>query len=329
MLTKRKVTIVIGIMLFLSWAPLPGYAGSKIPLKVTSQEGDPTSIMLAKQVIADYEKAHPEVEITFENVPPEEMTRRALAAAAAGDTQGVQLNYATFTFELVVKGLMEPLDDVIDTIGREDFVPASLLTWQNRNYLVPYFRTGTVLYTRTDLFREKGLKPPRTWSELLKAAETLTEKGPGGVVRRYGIVLPASRHPATLFAVIPFVWMKGGSMMAPDGKTVTWNSPAVIETLKWWKELAKYAPPGIGQYGYGEMMQLFYSDAVAMSMYGGRLLARTQEFNPKLLDVTLGVPLPTPTGNPREFAFQPLHDHSVRSRGARTSATPPTPPTSA
>lgn len=48
-------------------------------------------------------------------------------------------------------------------------------------------------------------------------------------------------------------------------------------------------------------MQLFYSGAVAMSMYGGRILARVQEFNPKPLDVTLGVPLPTPPGNPKEF----------------------------
>jgi ABC-type glycerol-3-phosphate transport system substrate-binding protein len=297
---KRVAFASLIIALALGWGVLPASA-AKVPLKVTSTEGDATSINLAKQAIADYQKLHPDVEIAFENIPTDQITRRALAAAAAGDTLGVQLTWSHLAYETVIKNLMEPVDDVINAIGRDDFFPATLLTWQERNYLIPYFRTGNVLYVRTDLFKEKGLRPPRTWDDLLKAAQALTEKGPDGKIKRYGIVFPASRHQGTQSFVFPFIWMKGGSVMGRDGRTVTWNSPAVIETLKWWKELAKYAPPGIGQYGWNEQMQLYYSDAVAMSLYGGRLLARVQEFNPKLLEVTEGIPLPTPTGDPKEF----------------------------
>jgi len=302
MTAKWAAPIVLGIAFVLVFAVGSGYGGAKIPLKVTSTEGDTASINLAKQAVADYMKLHPEVDISFENIPSDQITRRSLAAAAAGDTLGVELSWAHNTYELEARGLVEPLDDVIDAIGRDDFLPATLLTApDNHSYLVPYFRTGSVLYIRTDLFKAKGLQPPKTWDELVKAAQALTEKGPDGKVKRYGIVLPASKSAATIGIAMPFVWMKGGSIIAQDGKTVAWNSPATAEALKWWKTLAQSAPPGIGQYEWGEMMQLYYSDAVAMSMYGGRLLARVQEFNPKLLDVTLAVPLPTPTGNPNEF----------------------------
>ena len=298
---KRLLVTAVTVLVLFQLGSVTTYAGSKIPLRVTSVEADPVSSAHIKQVVADYQSAHPDVEITLEFLPLVQLVQRSLSAAASGDSLGVQLSWAPHTYELAVKGLMEPVDDVIDSIGRQDFIPATLLSWQNRTYLVPYFRTGNVLYIRTDLFKEKGLKPPKTWDEFLQAARALTEKGPDGKVKRYGIVLPASRHDSTFSHILPFIWMKGGSIMARDGKTITWNSPAVIETLKWWKELAKNAPPGIGQYGWGDQMQTFYSDAVAMSMYGGRLLQRVREFNPKLLDSTLGVPLPTPTGDPKEF----------------------------
>lgn len=299
----RKLTeavLVVVMATLLASGSLPASAASKT-LRVTSVHSDARNIELTKQAIADYQKLHSDVQVTLEMLPYGELVKRSLAAAATGDSLGVQLTWAALTFELAVKGLMEPVDDVIDAIGRDEFIPATLLSWQNRNYVIPFFRTGTVLYVRTDLLKEKGLRPPKTWDELLQTARALTEKGPDGKVKRYGIVMPASRHDSTFSFVLPFIWMKGGSMLARDGKTVTWNSPAVIETLKWWKELAKYAPPGIAQYQWGEQMQLFYSDAAAVSMYGGRLLVRVQEFNPKLMDVTLGVPLPTPTGDPKDF----------------------------
>ena len=190
MISKQIFSIVIAITLVLAIWSVSGYGASKIPLKVTSTEGDTASITLAKQVIADYQKLHPEVDVSYENVSSSEIVQRSLAAAAAGDTLGVQLTWAHQTYELVARGLMEPLDDVIDALGRDDFIPATLLTWQNRSYLIPYFRTGNVLYIRTDLFKQKGLQPPKTWGDLLKAAQALTEKGPDGKVKRYGIVFP-------------------------------------------------------------------------------------------------------------------------------------------
>lgn len=137
---------------------------------MSSTEADPQSIDLAKQAIADYQKLHPDVEISFMNIPSDQITRRTLAPAAAGDTLGVQLTWPHQTYELVARGLMESLDDVIAGIGREDFISATLLTWDSRSYLVPYFRTGNVLYIRTVLFKEKGLRPPKTRDDLLKVS---------------------------------------------------------------------------------------------------------------------------------------------------------------
>ncbi len=298
---KTNQILFIVSSVFLLLIVMPSMALSEmVTLKVVSTEGDPDSITQAKAIIAEYEQTHPNVKIEYENIPYEKLIERTMAAAIARESLGVQLTWAEISYELATRGLMEPLDDVIDAIGRDDFVKSALLKYNDKIYMVPYFKTGYVMYYRKDLLDKHGLQPPKTWDELLDVAAKLTEDTNGdGKPDRYGIVFPAGKNYATTTFFLQFVYEKGGSILDRNGN-LAWNSKPVKETFEFFKKLKDYAPPGISEYSWGEQITLYYTEAVAMSMYPGRLLGRTYRHNPDIIPVTMAIPYPTPTGAPSE-----------------------------
>ncbi len=298
---KTNQILFIVSSVFLLLIVMPSMALSEmVTLKVVSTEGDPDSITQAKAIIAEYEQTHPNVKIEYENIPYEKLIERTMAAAIARESLGVQLTWAEISYELATRGLMEPLDDVIDAIGRDDFVKSALLKYNDKIYMVPYFKTGYVMYYRKDLLDKHGLQPPKTWDELLDVAAKLTEDTNGdGKPDRYGIVFPAGKNYGTTTFFLQFVYEKGGSILDRNGN-LAWNSKPVKETFEFFKKLKDYAPPGISEYSWGEQITLYYTEAVAMSMYPGRLLGRTYRHNPDIIPVTMAIPFPTPTGAPSE-----------------------------
>jgi multiple sugar transport system substrate-binding protein len=122
---------------------------------------------------------------------------------------------------------------------------------------------------RKDLFDKKGLKEPKTWDDLLAAAKALTEDQDGdGKIDRYGISLPLKREYSVGVFFLSFLWSNGGHVLDKQGNIV-FNSPETIETLKFFKELYKYAPPGVTDYSWLQLIETYSQDKVAMTMYSG------------------------------------------------------------
>ncbi len=74
--------------------------------------------------------------------------------------------------EFAKAGWIVPLDDLLAPGEREDFFPGSIeaATFNGQLYAVPWYIDAGVLYYRRDLLHRHGLAPPRTWSELVRAA---------------------------------------------------------------------------------------------------------------------------------------------------------------
>jgi ABC-type glycerol-3-phosphate transport system substrate-binding protein len=123
------------------------------------------------------------------------------------------------------------------------------------------------LQYRKDLFDKKGLKEPRTWDDLLRAAKTLTEDTDGdGKIDRYGIAMPLKNEYSTGVHFLGFLWGNGGHVLDRNGKVV-FNSPETIQTLSFLKELYKYAPPGVTGYSWMELAATYATDKVAITTY--------------------------------------------------------------
>jgi multiple sugar transport system substrate-binding protein len=81
-----------------------------------------------------------------------------------------------------------------------------------------YFVDFPALY-RKDLFDANGLAAPDTWDDLLKAGSLLKAKG-----NPIGISINQKSNDANN-SWTGVLWSFGGSVVAPDGKTVALNSP--------------------------------------------------------------------------------------------------------
>ncbi|HTM11229.1 MAG TPA: ABC transporter substrate-binding protein [Verrucomicrobiae bacterium] len=85
--------------------------------------------------------------------------------------------------EFASAGWALPLDRFFPAAEQKEFLPAAIRAnrYSGAIYGVPLFVDAGLLYYRSDLLRRYGLKPPRTWPELVEQAKTIIagEKTPG------------------------------------------------------------------------------------------------------------------------------------------------------
>ncbi len=130
-----------------------------------------------------------------------------------------------------------------DAIKREDYYPP---TWDESVFTHPVTgRTG--VYGIPDAFESRALiynkdwlkragyvdaggeaRPPRTWEELEEMGLALTERDEAGRIRRLGFAPHIGADMPYLYG-----WQNGGSLLSPDGRRITLNTPPFVEALDW------------------------------------------------------------------------------------------------
>jgi ABC-type glycerol-3-phosphate transport system substrate-binding protein len=111
-----------------------------------------------------------------------------------------------------------------------------LLSW-------PFSKSLAVMYVNNDVLKEIGKPIPKTWDEFEATALAAQKKDSSGKVTRYGFAFntDASYFNAQVYA-------RGGSLMASDNKTVTWNGKEGLAVLQMYDRMNKngsgYAPKG-------------------------------------------------------------------------------------
>jgi multiple sugar transport system substrate-binding protein len=131
-------------------------------------------------------------------------------------------------------------------------------------YGLPINGNIQLLYYRTDLFKDKGLKPPTTFAEMLAAAKAL--HNPPAM---YGITERTSDDPS--FNLLAYINGFGGSMMSYSQQTGKWSvniaqKPAV-DALKFWLDLVwSYDPQNYTAIDQASMISLMASGRSAMAI---------------------------------------------------------------
>ncbi len=135
--------------------------------------------------------------------------------------------------------------------------------WEDKLYGLPFINAVHVLYYRTDIFDEMGLKPPSTWDELRETAMTITEaKGDDGV---YGLTMMLKRGVQLLCTYVNFLGAFGGDFY-DENYVATLDTPEAIEALEFLTSLVPYANPGVLSQDYDECAATFASGAAAMNI---------------------------------------------------------------
>ncbi len=187
-----------------------------------------------KQVVADYQKLHPNVTINAALTTYDVLAPKYLAATAAGTAPPMAYLERQDFLAYALKKLIEPLDSLVkqEKITLAEYYEGDIknATYQGKLYLLPaYVGSGrTLLWRNKKLFADAGLdpnKPPVTWDEFEAAERKLTVKD-GSELTRLGN--NSDNFKRTLYSA-------GGRWASEDGRTLTFQNGPAADAADWVK----------------------------------------------------------------------------------------------
>ena len=146
---------------------------------INSDHSDPAPKKAMEELIADFQKAHPDIKVKWNNFDHEGY-KAAIRNFLTADAPDVAAWYAGNRMEPFVKaGLFADVSDVWTANGLNDQLKsaASSMTIDGKKWGVPYTYYQWGIYYRKDIFEKQGITPPKTWAELLAACEKLKAAG--------------------------------------------------------------------------------------------------------------------------------------------------------
>ena len=206
--------------------------------------------------------------ITVKVVPVDEneMATQMAAAAAANTLPNLIEAGSELLLAFGEEGVVDKSTNkkILDNVGSGRFFTGALDMLKSPNgkdyYGVPMHGWVQGIWYRKDWFEQAGLEPPTTWDRIEKAAAVLTDKSKN----QYGILVGTKPEGYTEQVFTHFALSNNAQQFNAKGDLV-FNSPEMLETLKFYEKLAKYNPPGPqtwrarDYYLQGKMGMFFYS----------------------------------------------------------------------
>lgn len=170
-LLKSLGGLALSVSLFSS-----AFAGE---ITVNSDHSDPVPKKAMEELIADFQKANPDVKVKWNNFDHEGY-KSAIRNFLTADAPDVVAWYAGNRMEPFVKaGLFEDVTDLWTANGLDDQLKSasSSMTIDGKKWGVPYTYYQWGIYYRKDIFQSQSITPPKTWDELLAASKKLKDAG--------------------------------------------------------------------------------------------------------------------------------------------------------
>ena len=212
----------------------------------------------SKEIIRRFEEANPGISVEMVEGPASPDTRENMYATSfMAKEDAYDLVYADVAWlpKFAAQGWVLPLDDRFDSKAQAEFLPGDIKgsRYQGRIYRVPTHSDGGLLYYRKDLLEAKGLKPPRTWGELVSASKAL--QSPPGL---WGFVFQGKQYEGLVCDFLELVWGNGGDVIR-DGQVLI-DRPEAVEALRWLADAVrkdKISPEGVLTYQEEEARHMF------------------------------------------------------------------------
>jgi multiple sugar transport system substrate-binding protein len=133
-----------------------------------------------------------------------------------------------FVPEFAAAGWTIPVDDILPKDEQAKFFQGTLhgATYEGKLWGVPWFNNGPGLYYRKDLFDAKGLKPPKTYDELLNAAKTLQ------TADMVGFAMQLNQGEGGIISWIEYLWGHGGDLVDDKLQVVVDQGTAGVDGMQ-------------------------------------------------------------------------------------------------
>lgn len=285
-------------------AAAPNAAGAQSGQKVTISfwtHSHPPMVDQNRKLIAEFEAANPTIHVDYSPIPNSEFFTKMLTAMSTGAGPDVFNMSATRTASYLQAHMVAPVAPEAfgfkDQAALEDaWVPGTLNMVKDSGnvYGIPSEYNASALMINTAHFQAAGLdphSPPKTWDELVHAADKLTQRS-GNTITRRGF---------DFYYVPNFYWLDfanlslqyGGHILNQAGTRSDINSPENVAALQFWYDMVyknKVAGPDYSLKDATNPMIDFASGNVSMFLAYPWSVAQVQD-SPVWKDTAV-VPLP-------------------------------------
>jgi multiple sugar transport system substrate-binding protein len=183
------------LILVVAWALAGCQESSGTPTVVQfwamGREGE-----VVRQLIPDFERAHPDVRVEVQQLPWSAAHQKLLTAFAGEALPDVAQLGNTWLPEFAALNALDPVEPSV--VDASDYFPG---IWQTNvidqtAYGVPWYVDTRLLFYRRDLLAEAGYaRPPTTWTEWTDMLRAIKERGGS---HRYGVLLPLNEYEPLL-----------------------------------------------------------------------------------------------------------------------------------
>jgi multiple sugar transport system substrate-binding protein len=150
-------------------------------------------------------------------------------------------------------------------------------TYNGKIYTIPLDGDFQMVYYRTDLLKEAGLSPPKTWDDYLNIAKTFHGKDLNGDGKAdYGSCIAKKRNAQSYWMIISvaggFLQSQGtaqGAFFNTKDMSPLVNNEAFGKALDIYTETTKYGPPDEINLDVGDTRGLFTTGRCALSLDWG------------------------------------------------------------
>ena len=246
------------------------------------------------------------IEVVWDIVEETNLKNKQLLDAQGAGSYDVFMVDAFWMSEYASKNILVPVEEYANDPEKtpewfdyEDIMPAyrnGIAGANGVNYGIPTAGETRFIAYRTDLFEKYDKQPPTTMDEYLELAQFFNGKEEG----LYGVSMRAQRGIHFASGWMSLMYNFGGgfldqSTIGTDNVVVTANTPETVESLQFYVDLLKCAPPDVGSYTHEEALGAFLSGKTAMWLDATALAG--QITNPESSTVADKVAfVPTPTG---------------------------------
>ncbi len=233
------LSLIILLCVFATFAPAAN-AKSQITFWTTEVEKDR---MKVQEEIGNLFTHKTGIQVKVVPVQENLLAERVTAAFAARSLPDVIFHPIDFTIGWAEAGILDgdSATRTVNNLGKTTFGsgPLKLVEVAQGYAAVPADGWGQLLLYRKDLFEQKGLAEPNSWGRIIEAAKAL--HNPPLIWGFEAATDPGQTYTQQVFEHIA---LSNGVRLAGPSGNINLDTPEMVETLEYYKNLVQYSPPG-------------------------------------------------------------------------------------
>jgi multiple sugar transport system substrate-binding protein len=216
----------------LAW--IGGASAEQVTLRMWMHE-HPPRVPIDKQIVAEFEKANPDIKVDHEILPVAEYPTKLLTAFAAGSGPDIFNAASMLVAQYYNARILAPIDYAAMGLAGEAAFASKFssgldgIRFQGKLYGVPTEVSNWACFTNNTIWREAGLDPdkdfPKTWEAFPAIAEKLTQRDTNGVPRRRGFDFNWPNRATMWFIPNTMLHQLGSAMIDEEKYKATIDTP--------------------------------------------------------------------------------------------------------